>query len=424
MFDAFISHASRDYNSVAQLVEFLEAQQLKCWLAPRNIPAAAHYGAEIVKGIEQSQVLVLVLTEHSNHSGAVAKEVERAFSKGKKIIPLRLQDITPSADLEFYISSCQWIDSYDKSARQQAWLQLAEQIKQLPQGSQTATPLTNKIHSPIKHNHKPRLIAAVAAITTVVLVGILLQSGGYLEADQPSNQVASTEQISDEHLWLSQGQKQLRNLIMQADLAELEKFLAVETNKTLLTQTEDEFGLPLLLDMIRLNPQGIAQVIEFLITKGHFDPNHQFEAYSNMPMEGHYYFWPVQQTYMLNLPTVFDRLGSFKAWRQHIKQKFGYKLPDEWQQAYQQAKFPSDIEKLYNASSAKVMYTAQLFSYLVNNQAVLAVFNKQPKIAASKMLLSNGVEIPLSLDNWQWLTQAQMPDKNWYLIEQQEKTVQ
>ena len=424
MFDAFISHASRDYDTVAELVEFLEAQQLKCWLAPRNIPAAAHYGAEIVKGIEQSQVLVLVLTEHSNHSGAVAKEVERAFSKGKKIIPLRLQDITPSEDLEFYISSCQWIDCYDKSARQQAWLQLAEQIKQLPQGAQSEMPLTNKPLHSIKPNHKPWLIAAVAAILAVVLVGILLKSGGHSEADQPSNQSDSTERISDEHIWLSQGQKQLRKLIMQADLAGLEKFLAVEGNKALLIQTENEFGLPLLLDMIRLNPQGIKQVIEFLITNGHFDPNHQFEAYSNMPMEGDYYFWPVQQTYMLNLPTVFDRLGSFKAWQQHIKQKFGYKLPDEWQQVYQQAKFPSDIEKLYNASSGKVIYTAQLFSYLANNQAVLAVFNKQPKIAASKMLLSNGVEIPLSLDNWQWLTQAQMPDKNWYLIEQQEKTVQ
>ncbi|WP_016954549.1 toll/interleukin-1 receptor domain-containing protein [Catenovulum agarivorans] len=433
MFDAFISHASRDYDLVAELVEFLEEQQLVCWLAPRNIPASAHYGAEIVKGIEQSQVLVLVLTEHSNHSSAVAKEVERAFSKGKKIIPLRLQDIAPSADLEFYISSCQWIDSLEYASQQKSRYQLAEQIKSLPNAAtskQANSALPSRKSKKSPSHWSTAIIAAAGSV--FVLVMLLLFAGWKVEpvdehlAEVKTAQNTSVEPqaaVDDPHLWLSQGQKKLRQLIMDADLEGLNKFLANKDNLALLTEREGELGLPLLLDMIKLKTTNLDKVIQALVDKGHFDPNQLFTSYSNMPMEEVYYFWPVQQTYLLNLASVYERLGTFSVWQQHVEQQFGYKLPEQWQAQYQKSQYPSDIEGLYNSSSGKVTYTAQLFSHLVDNQSVFVVLNKQPNIAASTMLLSNGVEIPLSSDNWQWITQVQMPDKNWYLIEQQEKAV-
>ena len=60
--------------------------------------------------------MVLLLSGHANQSAFVNKEVERAISKGKVVIPLRIQDVQPSRALELFISSTQWIDAWAPAA--------------------------------------------------------------------------------------------------------------------------------------------------------------------------------------------------------------------------------------------------------------------------------------------------------------------
>jgi len=69
------------------------------------------YGAAIIQGIESSRAMVLVLSEHSNDSHFVRKEVERAVSKAKPVLPVRIREVNPSGSLEFFISSAQWVDA-------------------------------------------------------------------------------------------------------------------------------------------------------------------------------------------------------------------------------------------------------------------------------------------------------------------------
>jgi hypothetical protein len=91
----------------------LETSGISCWIARRNIPPGASYPDAIMKGIDGAAVLVAVVSDASNLSPQVHREIERALNRNRLIIPVRVQDIAPSGAMEFLLSTCQWIDAYD-----------------------------------------------------------------------------------------------------------------------------------------------------------------------------------------------------------------------------------------------------------------------------------------------------------------------
>lgn len=112
-YSAFISHASADHAAAETIAASLESKGLTCWIAPRDIRPGGEYGEEILRGIEQSKVFVLVLSEAANLSAHVRREVERAASKGKPIFPVRIEEVPPSPKLEYFISMQHWLDAWD-----------------------------------------------------------------------------------------------------------------------------------------------------------------------------------------------------------------------------------------------------------------------------------------------------------------------
>src|SRR3954454_3958966 len=107
----FISHSSADRAIAERLCTYLEQNGVLCWMAPRDVMPGKNYGAAIVDAIDECEVFVLVLSSASNGSGQVVREVERAASTNSVIIPLRVEAILPSKDLEFYVSSTHWLDA-------------------------------------------------------------------------------------------------------------------------------------------------------------------------------------------------------------------------------------------------------------------------------------------------------------------------
>jgi len=111
-YSAFISYASEDRDAAFEVADRLEDAGHGCWIAPRDVRAGQDYGAEIIHGIEQSDALVLVLSQHSNDSKFVKAEVERAYSKDKTVFPVRIEDVMPAAHLELFVSSSHWVDAF------------------------------------------------------------------------------------------------------------------------------------------------------------------------------------------------------------------------------------------------------------------------------------------------------------------------
>ena len=112
MSDVFISYSQPDAGCAQEMVSLLEAQGIKCWIAPRDIAPSADWAAEIIDAISAAKVMVLVFSGNSNQSAQVRREVERAVHKQVNILPFRIEDELPSKSLEFFLSSQHWMDAF------------------------------------------------------------------------------------------------------------------------------------------------------------------------------------------------------------------------------------------------------------------------------------------------------------------------
>ena len=113
-YSAFISYASdADRETAFRIVEHLEASGLKCWIAPRNVRAGKQYAEEIVRGIRTSRGFILLLSEASNSSKFVRREVEQADRRDKPIYAIRIEEVDPSDGLQLFLSEIHWIDAWD-----------------------------------------------------------------------------------------------------------------------------------------------------------------------------------------------------------------------------------------------------------------------------------------------------------------------
>jgi hypothetical protein len=111
--DVFISHSSVNKTAADAICHALEQNGVKCWIAPRDISPGSNYGAEIIKGIKECGLFLLVFSREVNNSPAVQKEVERAVLGYKKtVIPFRIEDVAMNENLEFFLTDVHWLDAF------------------------------------------------------------------------------------------------------------------------------------------------------------------------------------------------------------------------------------------------------------------------------------------------------------------------
>lgn len=106
----FISYSSKDKGAADRLCAMLEQRGIPCWIAPRDVRPGNPYPEELVDAIDQCPAIALILSDNANTSNHVHSEIERAFSKGKAIYPVRIRNVNPCKALELFVSSAHWTD--------------------------------------------------------------------------------------------------------------------------------------------------------------------------------------------------------------------------------------------------------------------------------------------------------------------------
>jgi TolB-like protein len=107
----FISYASQDLAVANTVCAALEAAGLRCWIAPRDVRPGEAYAAAIVEAINACRLLLLVLTKHAIESRHVLREVERASSKNRSVLSIRLDASELPPELKYFLSANQWLDA-------------------------------------------------------------------------------------------------------------------------------------------------------------------------------------------------------------------------------------------------------------------------------------------------------------------------
>src|SRR5437764_599023 len=109
--DVFISHSSSNRTIANAVCAALEGAGIRCWIAPRDVLPGRSYSGEITRAIQQSRAFVLIFSEHSNNSEQVLREVQLAANSRLHIVQFRIDPVSPSDDLEYYLSGPHWLDA-------------------------------------------------------------------------------------------------------------------------------------------------------------------------------------------------------------------------------------------------------------------------------------------------------------------------
>ncbi|MEO6080484.1 MAG: TIR domain-containing protein [Steroidobacteraceae bacterium] len=164
----FISYASQDAAVAQQVVSAMEHAGLTCWIAPRDVEPGALYADEIVRAINECRVVVLVLSGHAAASAHVGRELERAASKNRRIIALRI-DATPlPRAFEYFLSESQWID-VGPGGIEPAAVKLAESVGRHLGAAPTAAPFLVHATAPTSAKKSRSLILGIAAALVVAI---------------------------------------------------------------------------------------------------------------------------------------------------------------------------------------------------------------------------------------------------------------
>ena len=111
--DIFVSYSTTDKLFVDALVNRLENDKLRCWYSPRDIPAGVTRPSAISQAIKQTPVMLLVFSESANASQEVLRELALASNHKSLVIPVRIENVLPGAELEYHLTNRHWLDVCD-----------------------------------------------------------------------------------------------------------------------------------------------------------------------------------------------------------------------------------------------------------------------------------------------------------------------
>lgn len=110
--DVFVCHAPEDQPIADRVCAVLEQEGIPCWIAPRDGPADHDLGdSAVLEAIASSRLLVLVFSHDADASVHIPLELEAAVARSIPIVPVRVEEVTPSGSLQHTLEGAHWLDA-------------------------------------------------------------------------------------------------------------------------------------------------------------------------------------------------------------------------------------------------------------------------------------------------------------------------
>ena len=169
--DVFISYKTEEQGDARKVKEFLEVNGIKCWMAPESISGGMSYAGEITRAIRSCKFFVLILSEKSQQSPQVLREIAIANEdKNITIMPFIIQKVELSDDLSYFLSIIQQYKAYENKKDAMNRL-LADMKVKLPKEEIVEEKPTEKPVK-VKKEPKPKKAKAPKKVLYSILGGI------------------------------------------------------------------------------------------------------------------------------------------------------------------------------------------------------------------------------------------------------------
>jgi hypothetical protein len=108
----FFSYDRGDARLASRLVKKLESFGVRCWIAPRDVSPGEPFDKQIFDAIMSAFAVLLLFSERVNESLWCQREIAVASDMGKRILPLRIEDVHPKGGLALRLAGLHWIDVF------------------------------------------------------------------------------------------------------------------------------------------------------------------------------------------------------------------------------------------------------------------------------------------------------------------------
>lgn len=109
----FISYSSKEYDIACRFRQAFSERGIICWMAPESIPIGSNYAVEIPKAIQDADIFVLILSDNSQNSVWVRKEIDLAVNLNKLIFPIKTGNYQLISPFSFYLTDVQMMQAND-----------------------------------------------------------------------------------------------------------------------------------------------------------------------------------------------------------------------------------------------------------------------------------------------------------------------
>ena len=172
----FISHSSKDIEISSAICAEIEKSNdnIKCWIAPRDIPCGTEYAESIMTALATADLVLVVFSSNTNSSKHVIREIDHADSLGIPILVFRIEDISPTGTLEYFFKPDQWMDASNGRVESHS-ANLCNTILQLLDKSASKKGVTKVTRRKSKEIHQ--IAIGVDVGTTKIAAGLVDFSG-------------------------------------------------------------------------------------------------------------------------------------------------------------------------------------------------------------------------------------------------------
>lgn len=169
MTDIFISYSSKDKVVANTICAKLEQDQMKCWIAPRDISPGEEWASGIVRGIDNAKCIVVVFSQSANNSKHVLREIERAVDKNIIVIPFKIDEVMPSDSMEFFLKVAHWLEAHDQGLDKgiDKLKTTIAAILDKPIAPQSNEPVAVTAPAAPQKNNSKMIIAALVAVAVI-----------------------------------------------------------------------------------------------------------------------------------------------------------------------------------------------------------------------------------------------------------------
>ncbi|MBQ0141910.1 MAG: toll/interleukin-1 receptor domain-containing protein [Prevotellaceae bacterium] len=152
-YDVFLCHSSFDRGKVDLIRRHLREAGLRCFVSYCDIIPNRVWAEAIVEAIDNSRMMVAIVSQSFNESPQVDREIEMASQNNIPILPIKLEKCEYQCAKKYYLGNLHYIDA--SNSLKESLPQLSDSIKiQLNLNSETVVSGNNGGTSEINNREK------------------------------------------------------------------------------------------------------------------------------------------------------------------------------------------------------------------------------------------------------------------------------